>query len=171
MVRGSVEETLNALLDAEADRLCNAQRYERSEARRDSRQLLRRARRLFPFIERIFADSGYAGKKMALVVWRMGPWRLCIVKCSDAAGFEVLPKRWIVERRLRQLLLSRLQVRREILFMQRRRDSSKRSYPTCSSGSSANSILENLAALRQTCAAQYEQYLMNMPKSWQRPPR
>ena len=27
VVRGSVEETLNALLDAEADRLCNAQRY------------------------------------------------------------------------------------------------------------------------------------------------
>src|SRR6478752_5984325 len=37
VVRGTVEETLNALLDAEADRLCNAQRYERSEARRDSR--------------------------------------------------------------------------------------------------------------------------------------
>src|SRR5271169_784919 len=37
VVRGSVEETLNALLDAEADRLCNAQRYERSEARRDRR--------------------------------------------------------------------------------------------------------------------------------------
>jgi putative transposase len=32
-----VEKTLNALLDAEADRLCNAQRYERSEARRDTR--------------------------------------------------------------------------------------------------------------------------------------
>ena len=37
VVRGSVEETLNALLDAEADRLCNAQRYERSEARQDTR--------------------------------------------------------------------------------------------------------------------------------------
>ena len=37
IVRGSVKETLNALLDAEADRLCNAQRYERSEARRDTR--------------------------------------------------------------------------------------------------------------------------------------
>jgi transposase-like protein len=37
VVRGSVEETLNALLDVEADRLCNAQRYERSEARRDTR--------------------------------------------------------------------------------------------------------------------------------------
>jgi hypothetical protein len=37
IVRGSVEETLNGLLDAEADRLCNAQRYARSEARRDTR--------------------------------------------------------------------------------------------------------------------------------------
>ena len=31
VVRGTVEETLNSLLDAEADRLCNAQRYERTE--------------------------------------------------------------------------------------------------------------------------------------------
>jgi hypothetical protein len=37
IVRGSVEETLNTLLDAEIDPLCNAQRYERSEARRDTR--------------------------------------------------------------------------------------------------------------------------------------
>ena len=37
LVRGSVEETLNALLDAEADRLCNAARYERTEVRRDTR--------------------------------------------------------------------------------------------------------------------------------------
>lgn len=37
IVRGSVEETLNSLLDAEADRLCNAGRYERSESRRDTR--------------------------------------------------------------------------------------------------------------------------------------
>ena len=33
--------------------------------------LLRRARRLFPFIERIFADGGYAGRKMAMTVWRL----------------------------------------------------------------------------------------------------
>ena len=37
LVRGSVEETLNKLLDAEADQLCNAARYERTEARRDTR--------------------------------------------------------------------------------------------------------------------------------------
>ena len=33
MVRGTVEETLNAMLDAEADRLCGAGRSERNEAR------------------------------------------------------------------------------------------------------------------------------------------
>jgi transposase len=60
--------------------------------------LLRRARRLFPFIKRIFADGGYAGEKMALVVWRTGTWKLEIVKRPDAIGFEILPKRWIVER-------------------------------------------------------------------------
>ena len=37
VVRGTIEETLNALLDAEADRLCNAARYERTEGRRDTR--------------------------------------------------------------------------------------------------------------------------------------
>jgi putative transposase len=37
IVRGTVEDTLNALLDAEADRLCHARRYERTEARRDTR--------------------------------------------------------------------------------------------------------------------------------------
>ena len=62
-------------------------------------EVLRRARRMFPFIERIFADGGYRGEKMALVVARTGSWKLQIVKRSDTAqGFEVLPKRWIVER-------------------------------------------------------------------------
>jgi putative transposase len=37
MVRGTVEETLNAMLEAEADRLCGAGRYERSQARQDTR--------------------------------------------------------------------------------------------------------------------------------------
>ena len=36
-VRESVEETLNGLLDAEADELCGAGRYERSDVRKDTR--------------------------------------------------------------------------------------------------------------------------------------
>ena len=37
MVRHSVEATLNQMLEAEADRLCHAEKYQRSEARKDTR--------------------------------------------------------------------------------------------------------------------------------------
>jgi transposase-like protein len=37
LVRGTVEETLNAMLDAEADAMCGAQRYERNPDRVDTR--------------------------------------------------------------------------------------------------------------------------------------
>jgi transposase len=60
--------------------------------------LLRTARRSFPFIERIFADAGYQGAKMAKAVANTGIWTLQVVKRSDAHRFVVLPKRWIVER-------------------------------------------------------------------------
>jgi transposase len=60
--------------------------------------LLRRTRRLFPFIEVIYADGGYQGPKMAATVVTTGAWRLEIVKRTDVPRFEVLPKRWIVER-------------------------------------------------------------------------
>jgi len=37
MVRNTVEDTLNSMLDSEADRLCNAEKYQRNEARTDTR--------------------------------------------------------------------------------------------------------------------------------------
>src|SRR5580693_7473087 len=37
VVRSTVEEPLNALLDAEADHLCGARKYERSEGRKETR--------------------------------------------------------------------------------------------------------------------------------------
>ena len=37
MVRETVEETLNRMLNEEADRLCNAQRYEHTDSRKDTR--------------------------------------------------------------------------------------------------------------------------------------
>ena len=37
VARSTVEETLNALLDAEADQLCGARKYERAEGRKDTR--------------------------------------------------------------------------------------------------------------------------------------
>ena len=63
--------------------------------------LNRRTRRRFPFIEVVFADQGYQGVKAADGVARTGRWRLEIVRRQPGAqGFEVLPKRWIVERTL-----------------------------------------------------------------------
>jgi transposase len=63
----------------------------------DSRD--RRTRRLFPFIERIYGDGGYQGPKAATSAAKTGRWTIVIVaRSTTAVGFEVLPKRWIVER-------------------------------------------------------------------------
>ena len=62
--------------------------------------LLREARRSFPFIERLIGDAGYQGPKMAAAVARTGTWTLEIVRRRDRHRFVVLPKRWIAERTL-----------------------------------------------------------------------
>jgi len=69
---------------------------------RDGARLVldRRTRRLFPFIERIFADAGYQGPTLAAAVAKTGTWALEIVKRNELHRFVVLPKRWIVERTL-----------------------------------------------------------------------
>ncbi|HVT27437.1 MAG TPA: IS5 family transposase [Lacipirellulaceae bacterium] len=69
---------------------------------RDGARLVldRRTRRFFPFIERIFADAGYQGPKMAAAVAQTGTWKIEVVKRDELHRFLVLPKRWIVERTL-----------------------------------------------------------------------
>jgi len=45
------------------------------------------------------ADGGYAGPKLRSALARIGDWKLQIDKRSDIAkGFELLPRRWVVER-------------------------------------------------------------------------
>jgi transposase len=61
--------------------------------------LLKSVRRVFVFLERLFADGAYSGTETAAAAKRVGKVKLDIVKRSDTAnGFVVLPKRWIVER-------------------------------------------------------------------------
>lgn len=49
----------------------------------------------------VFADGAYAGAKLEAAPAALGRWRLEIVKRSDAAqGFELVPRRWVVERTL-----------------------------------------------------------------------
>ena len=59
---------------------------------------MRAARRLFPFVEVIFADGAYHGEATAAAVAGTGRWRLEIVRRGHGVGFVPLPKRWIVER-------------------------------------------------------------------------
>lgn len=57
--------------------------------------LLQASRRSFPFIERAFADSAYAGERVAQAT----SIAIEIVhKQRDQVGFAVHPRRWIVER-------------------------------------------------------------------------
>ena len=56
-------------------------------------------RRSHPWLRHVFADGGYAGPKLQGELDRLGDWTLEIIKRSDTAkGFEVLPRRWVVER-------------------------------------------------------------------------
>ncbi len=58
----------------------------------------RRTRRLFPFLETIFADGAYGGQKLRRAMADTA-WRIEVVKRSaQAKGFEVIPRRWVVER-------------------------------------------------------------------------
>lgn len=58
-----------------------------------------RLRREAPKLRHVFADGGYAGPKLRDALIGIGRWTIQIVKRSDTAeGFEVLPRRWVVER-------------------------------------------------------------------------
>ena len=58
----------------------------------------RQTRRLFPFLETIFADGAYGGEKLRRAM-ADAAWRIELVKRSaQAKGFEVIPRRWVVER-------------------------------------------------------------------------
>ncbi|WP_037456339.1 IS5 family transposase [Sphingobium chlorophenolicum] len=53
----------------------------------------------FPRLRHVFADGGYAGQKLKDALRPLGKWTIEIIKRSDAAqGFEILPRRWVVER-------------------------------------------------------------------------
>ena len=55
----------------------------------------------YPMLGYIFADGGYAGPKLRDALKAIGRWTVQIVKRSDTAqGFELLPRRWVVERTL-----------------------------------------------------------------------
>lgn len=60
-------------------------------------RVLQSIRRFYPFLRHVFADGGYQGPKLRTAMKE--EWTIEIVKRSDTAiGFEVIPRRWVVER-------------------------------------------------------------------------
>ena len=58
----------------------------------------RQTRRLFPFLETIFADGAYGGEKLSRAMGAAS-WKIEVVKPpANRKGFEVIPRRWVVER-------------------------------------------------------------------------
>jgi transposase len=54
---------------------------------------------LFPWLRHLFADGAYAGQKLRDALAKFGNWTVQIVRRSDqAAGFAIIPRRWVVER-------------------------------------------------------------------------
>lgn len=65
---------------------------------RDGGQLLvEQLQGVLPRLKVVFADGGYAGQLSEWFSQTVG-WTLTIVKRTAGVGFQVLPKRWIVER-------------------------------------------------------------------------
>jgi putative transposase len=61
--------------------------------------LLHGLRRAFPKLQHIFADRVYRGPQLLAAVADCGPWTIQIVQRPPGVkGFQLLPRRWVVER-------------------------------------------------------------------------
>ena len=72
---------------------------------------LKGSRQRYPFVTRVFADGGYAGR---LVQWAADKTHITleiIRRGAHATGFEVLPRRWVVERTFAWIFKNRRLVR------------------------------------------------------------
>ena len=81
------------------DALREAVRQE-ADQRAGAKLLLQRAiNKGFKRLELIWADGGYSGQPMIDWIWQLAGWVFEVIKRSEeAAGFVVLPRRWVVER-------------------------------------------------------------------------
>jgi transposase len=73
--------------------------------------VLKRSRARFPFVEKVYADGGYAGR---LVQWAQDKTHVAleIVKRPPGAkGFVVIRRRWVVERTFAWIMKCRRLVR------------------------------------------------------------
>lgn len=73
--------------------------------------VLKRSRVRFPFVEKVYADNGYAG---CLVQGAQDKTHVALVivkRLPGAKGFVVIPRRWVVERTFAWIMKCRRLVR------------------------------------------------------------
>ena len=102
-VRGTVEETLNAMLEAEADTLCGAKRYERREDRVDTRaghyerELQTQAGSVklkVPQLRKLNFETAIIERLNAVKHRSKRPWWRCIWPVYRCAELKILPRRF-----------------------------------------------------------------------------
>ena len=73
--------------------------------------VLKRSRARYPFVEHAFADGGYAGRLIDWTRQRTHITLQIVRRNASAKGFEVLPRRWVVERTFAWIIKNRRFVR------------------------------------------------------------
>ncbi|MFI0165087.1 transposase [Streptomyces sp. NPDC017095] len=76
-----------------------------------ARLLLPAAKKRFRWLARVWADGGYTGYLTDWTTQRLGLVLDIVRRSDDVQGFQVLPRRWAVERSFAWLLRSRHLVR------------------------------------------------------------
>ena len=70
--------------------------------------LLTRLRQIYPDLQHVFADRVYRGKQLRDAIAACGPWSIEIIeRVKGQKGFQLLPRRWVVERTFAWLAGSR----------------------------------------------------------------
>lgn len=69
--------------------------------------MIRTTRRSFPFIIHVFADGGYASRKLEAELARQGVTIEIVKRTDQDGGFKVVRRRWVVERTLSWLRRNR----------------------------------------------------------------
>jgi transposase len=60
--------------------------------------LIKKTRRLFPFVKHIFADGGYSGARLATDLAAQQVTLEIVKRTDKEGGFKLIPRRWVVER-------------------------------------------------------------------------
>jgi transposase len=62
--------------------------------------LLRRLKRLYPWLEAVFADGAYDRLAALLACFLLGLALIIVRRLAGSTGFVLLPRRWVAERTL-----------------------------------------------------------------------